>query len=209
MLRHLVKVEWRDRLHVYVAHPPWPPWPRGPPKAMKTPDAGARFDLSWSCAVAGLGVFAVSSPCLQPSGGLNALTRISTNGSGAMTWRGHSCRRLAPTLRHGPKRGSRRATDDPCRECLRGRNRYFGLARKPLPSVAARKRAVPILSRDQRERSPANCPRLILDLPWATLTRVREAGGKSVRDSFRLADMKYWRRKCILPNQSGGRLRQR
>jgi hypothetical protein len=30
-------------------------------------DAGARFGLSWSCAVAGRGVFAVSSPCLQPS----------------------------------------------------------------------------------------------------------------------------------------------
>ena len=37
-------------------------------KVMKTPDAGARFGLSWSCAVAGLGVFAVSSPGLQPSG---------------------------------------------------------------------------------------------------------------------------------------------
>jgi hypothetical protein len=39
-------------------------WLCGPPKAMKTPDAGARFGLSWWCAVAGRGVFAVSSPCL-------------------------------------------------------------------------------------------------------------------------------------------------
>jgi hypothetical protein len=44
------------------------PWPCGPPKVMKTPDGGARFGLSWSCAVAGRGVFAVSSRCLQPSG---------------------------------------------------------------------------------------------------------------------------------------------
>jgi hypothetical protein len=37
-------------------------------KGDEDPDAGARFGLSWSCAVAGLGVFAVSSSCLQPSG---------------------------------------------------------------------------------------------------------------------------------------------
>jgi hypothetical protein len=48
----------------------------GPPKVMKTPDAGARFGLSWSCAVAGLGVFAVSSPCLQLSGVLKYVTVI-------------------------------------------------------------------------------------------------------------------------------------
>jgi hypothetical protein len=39
----------------------------GPPKVMKTPEAGVRFGLSWSCAVAGRGVFAVSSLCLHPS----------------------------------------------------------------------------------------------------------------------------------------------
>jgi hypothetical protein len=40
----------------------------GPAKLMKSPDAGARFSLSSSCAVAWRGVFAVSSPVLQLSG---------------------------------------------------------------------------------------------------------------------------------------------
>jgi hypothetical protein len=37
-------------------------------KVMKTADAGARFGLCRSCAIPARGVFAVSSPCLQPSG---------------------------------------------------------------------------------------------------------------------------------------------